>query len=509
MKSDGWKPADAGKASSGSVPAHAPRTAPGKVTRTSKLPVGPGRSVQRKTQPSQGTGSARNARSAWEQTMDPWMDAAHRGLAALTEHGAAPVQAHGQQESRDPTSVHRAAADGLRQGGQALPYVDAIQDSFGPAHDIGDVRAHIGGSAEEASERMGAEAYATGQDIVFRSQPDLHTVAHEAAHVIQQRAGVSLDGGVGRAGDQYERHADAVADLVVQGQSAEQELARLAPVAAPPARGQGVQASAVQMDPVKGALTVSKRLMKWLGRESVKKQISKHVAKHGRQIAGKGVHTIFKNPNQIRQMARKAGQQAMELAAANTRKAADEVLSGPGIRMFRQAAGAGKFRWVIESEFKNAIGKNGEKILKIIVDVSGRVVSAYPTGRFTALGLGVAAMQIFDAKAAEAGERIQDAVTTDAERTEARQDSWGDFIIDLMMPLGFGVSSLNEGEDLSLEIHRITSKLYGELIAEIEAEEKRALTDREKDELYELLASSVGGAMMSQEETEAEDEDEE
>jgi cobyric acid synthase len=148
---------------------------------------------------------------------------------------------------------------------------------------------------------------------------------------------------VGRAGDQYERHADAVADLVVQGQSAEQELARLAPVAATAAQDHGVQTTAVQMDPIKGALTVSKRLMKWLGRESVKKQISKHVAKHGRQIAGKGVHTIFKNPNQIRQMARKAGLEALALAAANTRKAADEVLSGPGIWMFRQAAGPENF----------------------------------------------------------------------------------------------------------------------------------------------------------------------
>jgi hypothetical protein len=162
---------------------------------------------------------------------------------------------------------------------------------------------------------------------------------------------------------------------------------------------------------------------------------------------------------------------------------------------------------VIEREFKNAIGKNGERILKIIVDVSGRVVSAYPTGRFTALGLGAAAMQIFDAKTAEAGARIQDAVTADAERVEAREDSWGEFIIDLVLPLGFGVSSLNEGEDLSLEIHRVTSELYGELIAEIEVAEKRSLTDREKDELYQLLTSSVGGAMMSQEEPEGEEED--
>jgi hypothetical protein len=39
--------------------------------------------------------------------------------------------------------------------------------------------------------------------------------------VVQQRAGVSLKGGVGEEGDPYERHADAVADAVVSGRSAE------------------------------------------------------------------------------------------------------------------------------------------------------------------------------------------------------------------------------------------------------------------------------------------------
>jgi len=49
-------------------------------------------------------------------------------------------------------------------------------------------------------------------------------VAHEAAHVIQQRGGVQLKGGVGEAGDAYERQADEVADRVVQGESAEELL---------------------------------------------------------------------------------------------------------------------------------------------------------------------------------------------------------------------------------------------------------------------------------------------
>jgi hypothetical protein len=59
--------------------------------------------------------------------------------------------------------------------------------------------------------------------------PDLHTAAHEAAHVVQQQAGVQLKGGVGAVGDSYELHADAVADAVVQGKSAEGLLDQMAP----------------------------------------------------------------------------------------------------------------------------------------------------------------------------------------------------------------------------------------------------------------------------------------
>jgi hypothetical protein len=54
--------------------------------------------------------------------------------------------------------------------------------------------------------------------------PSVHTAAHEAAHVVQQRGGVQLKGGVGETGDAYERHADTVADAVVAGRSAEDLL---------------------------------------------------------------------------------------------------------------------------------------------------------------------------------------------------------------------------------------------------------------------------------------------
>ena len=150
-----------------------------------------------------------------------------------------PVQRKGGE---DTTAVHEAAAAGIASGGGAMPHADQIQKSFG-GHDIGSVQAHTGSAASEASAAMGAEAYATGDHVAFGSTPDLHTAAHEAAHVVQQRAGVSLSGGVGQVGDSYEQHADAVADAVVQGKSAEPILSQMTGGA--PAGG-AVQQRAIQ-----------------------------------------------------------------------------------------------------------------------------------------------------------------------------------------------------------------------------------------------------------------------
>ncbi|MBA3394497.1 MAG: DUF4157 domain-containing protein [Deltaproteobacteria bacterium] len=136
-----------------------------------------------------------------------------------TGRGGAPGE--NSDMGRPATTV---AAEGTRGTGAQLPHLEKIQASFG-RHDVGNVKAHQGDEAAKAADELGAQAYATGDDIAFGSQPDLHTTAHEAAHVVQQRAGVELDGGLdGGASDPYEKHADAVADVVVAGGSAEEML---------------------------------------------------------------------------------------------------------------------------------------------------------------------------------------------------------------------------------------------------------------------------------------------
>jgi hypothetical protein len=116
---------------------------------------------------------------------------------------------------------HEAATRGIAEAHERLPYLERIRRSFG-RHDVSDVKVAIGGQAATAGAELGAQAYTYGDRIAFSSPPDLHTAAHEAAHVVQQRAGVTdLTGGIGKTGDHHEQQADAVADAVVAGRSAE------------------------------------------------------------------------------------------------------------------------------------------------------------------------------------------------------------------------------------------------------------------------------------------------
>lgn len=195
-----------------SAPAGAPARAPGKSTRTQRLPA-----VQHRrtgAEPSGGSSDGPVQFSSSSSHDDPF------GLHL----------AGGDPPSRSD-SVRAAAAEGLRDPSVALPHLDRIQTAFG-RHDVSHVEAHVGGAAQQANESMGATAYATGDHVAFAATPDLHTAAHEAAHVVQQRAGVHLKGGVGEEGDAYERHADAVADKVVMGESAEELLGAVAPMPA-------------------------------------------------------------------------------------------------------------------------------------------------------------------------------------------------------------------------------------------------------------------------------------
>ncbi len=172
---------------------------------------------------------------------------------------ASPVQRRYGAESATSSSgaadeggeAHAIASAGVQGSGAPLPGLDAVQSSFG-RHDVSGIQAHVGGDAGAAAQAIGAEAYATDNHVAFRSTPDLHTAAHEAAHVVQQRGGVQLQGGFDSADDEYERNADAVASAVVSGQSAEGLLDPYA--GSSPSSGAAVQRKVVQRDQIPGQL---------------------------------------------------------------------------------------------------------------------------------------------------------------------------------------------------------------------------------------------------------------
>jgi len=115
-------------------------------------------------------------------------------------HGS-PVQAHtapeGAPGAASEDRVHAAAAQGIATPSSRLPHSDTIQRLFG-RHDISSVQAHTGAEATASARAMHADAYATGNHIVLGDRADLHTAAHEAAHIVQQRGGVQLKGASAR-----------------------------------------------------------------------------------------------------------------------------------------------------------------------------------------------------------------------------------------------------------------------------------------------------------------------
>jgi hypothetical protein len=259
-----------------------------------------------------------------------------------TQRQAAPA-AEAAPESAQ--SVQAAAQQGVAGSGGPLPFLDQIQRSFGE-HDVSGVRAHVGGAASDASESMGAEGYATGNDVAFRSSPTLHTAAHEAAHVVQQRAGVHLKSGVGEVGDEYERNADAVADRVVSGRSAADLL---------PATGGGAPSgAATQHTPIQLYTKVS-----GASYDTVSDDGKLAVVDHGREAWAESGNIASSNA----------------VLAANKSKAKIEVVSGGEVSVTPPAGGAGarattlkKFRMVdrasgSEAELTDDCGTANQQML--------------------------------------------------------------------------------------------------------------------------------------------------
>lgn len=333
-----------------------------------------------------------------------------------------------------------------RSKGSGSPLPDAVRTYMEPRFgvDFGHVRVHTDTDSIQMNQEVGAQAFTHGSDIYYgagSSPSNLELTAHELTHVVQQRL--------------------------------------LTPVLS-------MDTSRVQRHP---AIRVLLRAGRWLAGRTTR-AISKHIARHGRRIAGRAVHSIFRNPREIRDLTSRAVREGIELARRATRHAANEVLEEGGVRVFRQATKTpGKFRYVLEKDFFREIGTRGERVLRIIIDESGRLVTAFPVDRFMIFGLTAGAVTIFSEQVASASERVRERI----EAEENRPTDWLGEIIDFLNPLSGG--TLNEGEDLLLDIDRIVEQTTAEVIQEIEETERVCLGSEQREAIRDLVRVGIGNPL--------------
>ena len=97
----------------------------------------------------------------------------------------------------------------------------AVQQRLEPSlGDLSDVTVHTDDTADALNRSVSARAFATGTDVYFArgeynpgSSDGDHLIAHELAHVVQQRGAASSGPlTVSQPGDAMETEADSVAD---------------------------------------------------------------------------------------------------------------------------------------------------------------------------------------------------------------------------------------------------------------------------------------------------------
>ena len=163
--------------------------------------------------------------------------------AAVVQRLAGPVSGlAGGAVPQDPEPLVRRV---LRSPGKPLGSgVRAeMETAFGA--DFSTVRLHDDSSARESAQALGARAYTAGENVVLGSGgADKHTLAHELAHVVQQRtgpvAGAAVGSGLLRVShpdDSFEQAAEATAAKVVAGHQAPGATAAGSEAAGPAAAG--------------------------------------------------------------------------------------------------------------------------------------------------------------------------------------------------------------------------------------------------------------------------------
>lgn len=201
--------------------------------------------------------AARRNRSRDEpsSTVEEAVTPAHLAHAVADPSSAAPATLLHLQRLAGNATVRRLIAGEEEVPPERSPVLDVVGRGGGrplePAlrtdmehrlgADFGDVRVHTDTHASASAEAVNAHAYTVGSDVVFRSErwnPDStdgrHTLAHELAHVVQQRSGpvdgTSTGDGVRISDphDTFEQAADRTATAAMAGPASVAPIASVA-----------------------------------------------------------------------------------------------------------------------------------------------------------------------------------------------------------------------------------------------------------------------------------------
>lgn len=141
------------------------------------------------------------------------------------------------------------ARNGVNGAGERLPQAAQLERQF-TGHNLSTIRVHKGAAAEQANARLHSRAYTLGEHIVLDRSADTGLLAHEVAHVIQQR---QEDAAVlGEAGERAAEHAAAHTEYTV----ATSDRRRLSASGTPP--------TVVQLAPNQAGTTDPSHVVGWV-----------------------------------------------------------------------------------------------------------------------------------------------------------------------------------------------------------------------------------------------------
>lgn len=167
-----------------------------------------------------------------------------RAQTAGATRRATPRRPTGLRPSAVP-AVHAA----LRSSGVPLDGGTRVAMEQGFGHDFGEVRVHTGELAERSASALGADAYAVADHVVFArdgyrpaTAAGRRLIAHELAHVVQQRSSGSFSG-----------PGEASLEQDAEGAARDVEAGRLVSVANGAARGEIQRQAAATVEPAETA----------------------------------------------------------------------------------------------------------------------------------------------------------------------------------------------------------------------------------------------------------------